>query len=91
MRPGDQHAVPGDIQGVEYYHLGIFISVDLLQFTENKCEHFASKYKTGLKAISKQVIDKLGECILNPLQIFKEYELASSPMSGSSGSFGSRQ
>lgn len=35
----------------------------------NNCEHFATKCKTG-RAISNQVIDKIRECILNPLQIF---------------------
>lgn len=151
LRPGDHLAVLGDMQGVEYYHHGIFISaeegivdfggeskrdatvrcIDLLQFTDfgkrqlvriiypkgkclppevvvenakkllrnpqwlraydmikNNCEHFATKCKTG-KAISKQVIAKFYECILNPLQIYKECALAASGTCGSSGSFGS--
>lgn len=151
LNPGDQLAVQGEKEGVEYYHHGIFISakegvidfggpnksdatvrsVSLQQFTdyrrrrlvritypkgqclppkvvvdnakmllknprrwgaydmiENNCEHFASKCKTDI-AISKQVIYKIRECILNPFQIFR-YVVASSGASGSSGSFGSR-
>eukprot|EP00105_Crassostrea_gigas_P032536 XP_011455569.1 PREDICTED: uncharacterized protein LOC105348005 [Crassostrea gigas] len=151
LRPGDQLAVHGEMQGVEYYHHGIFISaeegvidfggpnkskatvrsVDLLQFTDygkrrlvritypkgqclppevvidnakkllknpqrwgaydmikNNCEHFATKCKTGI-AISKQVIEKIRECILNPFQVYR-YAVASSGGLGSGGSFGSR-
>lgn len=58
---------------------------DLLK---NNCEHFATRCKTGI-AISFQVISKIRECILNPLQLIR-YAVASSGISGSSGSFGSR-
>lgn len=151
LRPGDQLAVQGEMEGIDYYHHGIFISaevglidfggpnkreatvrsVDLLKFTDfgrkrlvritypkgqclppevvvdnakkllknphrwgafdiitNNCEHFATKCKTGI-AISKQVIVKIRECILNPFQVFT-YAVASSGGLGSSGSFGSR-
>lgn len=58
---------------------------DLLK---NNCEHFASKCKTGV-AVSFQVIQKIRECLQNPLQLIK-YAAASSGASGSgSGSFGS--
>lgn len=53
---------------------------------KNNCEHFATKCKTGI-AISKQVIEKIRECILNPFQVYR-YAVASSGGSGSSGSGG---
>jgi hypothetical protein len=144
LRPGDQLAVEGDMNGIEYYHHGIFISheegiidfggenkadatvrqVDLLQFTGygkrrlvritypdgqclspdivvenakqllanpekwgeynallNNCEHFAMKCKTGI-AVSLQVIEKLKECIMNPLKRMI-YSVRSSCVGGS--------
>ncbi|XP_055999229.1 uncharacterized protein LOC130047787 [Ostrea edulis] len=154
LRPGDQLAVEGKMNGIDYYHHGIFIShedgiidfggenkadarvrqVDLLEFTgygrkrlvkitypdgkclppaevvenakkllanprkwgpydafKNNCEHFAMKCKTGI-AHSLQVLQKLKECIMNPLQIFEYAAVSSvggsSSMSGSSGSSG---
>ena len=52
----------------------------------NNCEHFAMKCKTGI-AISNQVINKLRECLMNPLMAIK-YAVASSCLS-SGGSLGS--
>lgn len=56
---------------------------------ENNCEHFATKCKTGV-AISMQVIERMRECINNPLQMMT-YQLIASGVSvgGSSTSLGS--
>lgn len=58
---------------------------------KNNCEHFATKCKTGI-SVSKQVIEKIRECILNPFQVFRYVFTSSSGFGSSSlgGSFGSR-
>ncbi|KAK3607993.1 hypothetical protein CHS0354_009928 [Potamilus streckersoni] len=48
----------------------------------NNCEHFATKCKTGV-AVSRQVIDSIRKCIMNPLQAIR-YSVASSGSCGSS-------
>lgn len=57
---------------------------DLLK---NNCEHFATKCKTGI-AVSRQVIETIRDCLLNPLQLLK-YAVISSSAGGSSCSSGS--
>lgn len=56
---------------------------------KNNCEHFATKCKTGI-AVSKQAIEKIRECIQNPLQMITYTVLVSAAsVEGSSGSLGS--
>lgn len=56
---------------------------------KNNCEHFATKCKTGI-AISMQAIEKLRECLENPLQIITYTVIVSAASVGSSsGSLGS--
>ncbi|CAC5361873.1 unnamed protein product [Mytilus coruscus] len=56
---------------------------------KNNCEHFAVRCKTGV-AVSFQVLDKLRECLLNPVQLIR-YAVASSVNIVKNGSFGSLQ
>lgn len=55
----------------------------------NNCEHFAMKCKTGV-AVSFQVIQRLRECLKNPLQIIKYAGASSGGVGSGFGSLGSR-
>lgn len=69
-------------QNAEYY-LRNPPSCGLYDIMKNNCEHFATKCKTGI-ARSKQLWNKLTECVTNPLKGLK-FAIGGALMSGLGG------